>query len=259
MNHMQETLLRCRQDGKKILVGYFPLADPAMGDPVARVGEYLESGVDVLELGLPYEKPVLDGAVVRDSTKRALGVTGAEAALKSIGSLRQAFPTACLQIMTYHEIVEGIGLERFCRMAKEAGADGAMSPNASSMQAEELGRALEEQGLIMPRFAPFHLDRSAATEIAHKARGYVFVQAQDGKTGAQTGVPAEVGKNISLLRSCSEDIPLYAGFGISCPEQIKTLIAMGADGVIVGSSIISAVLEGRSRSYIFSLRAALDG
>ena len=259
MNHMQETLLRCRQDGKKILVGYFPLADPAMGDPVARVGEYLESGVDVLELGLPYEKPVLDGAVVRDSMKRALGVTGAEAALKSIGSLRQAFPTACLQIMTYHEIVEGIGLERFCRMAKEAGADGAMSPNASSMQAEELGRALEEQGLIMPRFAPFHLDRSAATEIAHKARGYVFVQAQDRKTGAQTGVPAEVGKNISLLRSCSEDIPLYAGFGISCPEQIKTLIAMGADGVIVGSSIISAVLEGRSRSYIFSLRAALDG
>jgi tryptophan synthase alpha chain len=259
MNHMQETLLRRMQDGKKVLVGYFPLADPAMGDQIARVGEYLESGVDVLELGLPYERPALDGRIVRDSMERALAVSDAKTALESIGELRESFPDACLQIMTYHEIVEAMGPEQFCRMAKEAGADGAMSPNASSMQAEELGRALEEQGLIMPRFAPFHLDRSAATEIAHKARGYVFVQAQDGKTGAQTGVPAEVGKNISLLRSCFEDIPLYAGFGISCPEQIKTLIAMGADGVIVGSSIISAVLEGRSRSYISSLRAALDG
>lgn len=258
MNHMQETLLRCRQDGKKILVGYFPLADPAMGDPVARVGEYLESGVDVLELGLPYEKPALDGGVVRDSMKRALGVMGAEAALKSIGSLRQAFPNACLQIMTYREIIEGIGLERFCRMAKEAGADGAMSPNASDKQTEELGLALEEQGLIMPRFAPFHLDRSTAADIAHSAKGYVFVQAQDGKTGVQTGIPGKVGENISLLRSCSEDIPLYAGFGISCPEQIRTLIDMGADGVIVGSSIISAVLEGKSKIYISSLRAALD-
>lgn len=259
MNHMQEALLRHRQDGRKVLVGYFPLADPAMGDQIARVGEYLGSGVDVLELGLPYGRPELDSRIVRDSMKRALEVADTEAALESIGELRKAFPDACLQIMTYHEIVEAMGPERFCRMAKEAGADGAISPNASGRKAGELGRALEEQGLIMPRFAPFHLDRPAAAEIAHEARGYVFVQAQDGKTGAQTGVPAEVGENISLLRSCSEDTPLYAGFGISCPEQIKTLIAMGADGVIVGSSIISAVLEGRSRSYISSLRAALDG
>lgn len=258
MNHMQNALLERKKNGMKTLVGYYTLGDPGMGDQVAKVGEYLESGVNVLELGLPYEDPSLDGAVVRDSMKRALEVVSTEAALKSIEGLREAYPDACLQIMTYYEIVEAMGVGRFCRMAAAVGADGAMSPNATVEQAEELGAALAEEGLIMPRFAPFHLNGRMADEIVHAARGYVFVQAQDGKTGAQTSVPPQVGDNISLLRSCCEDIPLYAGFGISCPEQIAALKNMDADGVIVGSSIISAVLEGKTESYISSLREALD-
>jgi len=255
---MKKILDAYKAEGRKVLVGYYPLGDPAMGEPLARIGEFLESGVDVLELGLPYENPSLDGAVVRGSMERALSVSDLQGAFDLIGQIRRRYPDACLQIFTYHEIIEKMGLAEFCARAEAAGADGAMSPNADDAQTEKLGACLESRNLIMPRFAPFRLCKDEAAEVVNTAKGYVFVQAQDGKTGAQKTVPSQVGDNIALLRSLNSKVPLYAGFGISCPEQIAKLMGMGADGVIVGSSIITSVLTGSSQQYISSLRRALD-
>ena len=90
MNHMEQVLGEKKAAGHKIFVGYFSLGDPAMGDQVERVGEFIADGVDVLELGIPYENPALDGAVVSASMARALEVTTPAAAMDSIAELRAA-------------------------------------------------------------------------------------------------------------------------------------------------------------------------
>ena len=87
---MEDALLTKMRAGRGILVGYLPLGDPAMGDLVSRAGSFLEAGVDVLELGVPCERPVLDGAVVRGSMERALERTSAEGALASVARLASA-------------------------------------------------------------------------------------------------------------------------------------------------------------------------
>lgn len=95
-SHMEDALLTKMRAGRGILVGYLPLGDPAMGDLVSRAGSFLEAGVDVLELGVPCERPVLDGAVVRGSMRRALERTSAEApSLRWRGWRRRTRAAAC--------------------------------------------------------------------------------------------------------------------------------------------------------------------
>lgn len=258
MNHMEQALGEKRAAGRKIFVGYFPLGDPAMGDQVERVGEFIADGVDVLELGIPYENPVLDGAVVSASMARALEATTATAAMDSIAELRAAYPDACLQIMCYYETIEAMGIEAFCEHAAAVGADGVLAPNVPSEAKPRLAEALDRAGLLQPLFVPVDLADEDVASFAKAGRGYMFLQAQEGKTGPRDGVSPRVEGNVDRLRGAGAMAALCAGFGISKPQQIKDLMAMGADGVIVGSSIIDAVIAGDSREYISSLRAALD-
>lgn len=258
MNHMEQVLSEKKAAGRKVFVGYFSLGDPAMGDQVERAGEFIADGVDVLELGIPYENPALDGAVVSASMARALEVTTPAAAMDSIAELRTAYPDACLQIMCYYETIEAMGIEAFCEHAAAIGADGVLAPNVPDEVKPALAEALDRAGLLQPLFVPVDLADADVAALAAAGRGYMFLQAQEGKTGARDGVSPRVEGNVRRLREAGATAALCAGFGISKPQQVKDLMAMGADGVIVGSSIIDAVIAGNSREYISSLRAALD-
>lgn len=258
MNHMERVLAEKKAAGHKIFVGYFPLGDPAMGKQVERVGEFIADGVDVLELGIPYKDPSLDGAVVSASMARALEVTTPLAAMDSIADLRDAYPDACLQIMTYYETIDAMGVDAFCEHAAAAGANGILAPNVPEDREDDLAKAIEGHGLLQPLFVPVDVSDKDVEGFAEKGRGYLFLQAQEGKTGPRDGVSPRVADNVRRLREAGASAALCAGFGISKPKQISDLMAMGAEGVIVGSSIIDAVLAGTSREYISSLRAALD-
>lgn len=257
LNPMCETLKSKHERGERILVAYFPLGDPAMGDPNARVGEFLEAGVDVLELGLPYEDPSLDGAVVSASMERSLSEMDLYQCLDVLHTLRSTYPSACLQIMAYFETVVGLGINKFCSLIKEAGADGAIVPNVPTDSYAALKTALNDLELLDILFAPIELTEKDARTVAKDGEGYVFLQAQNGGTGIKTSVAPQVKVNIATLRSLNTNALLCAGFGISSPEQVRTLVGMGVDGVIVGSSVILSVLEGRSKAYLQSLKEAL--
>ena len=255
---MDKTLKQKQERGERILVTYYPLGDPALGDPIARVGEFLEAGADVLELGLPYKNPSLDGAVVSASMERSLSCVDIYQALSIVRTLRETYPEACLQLMSYYEVAEELGLNEFCDLIKEAGADGVILPNAPAEKHSLLHETLNGLDLLDILFAPISINQVQAASIAQDAQGYVFLQAQTGGTGPQKSVAPQVKENIDTLRSLGTDALLCAGFGISSPAQVHELVAMGADGVIVGSSVILAALEGRSREYIHSLKDALS-
>ena len=258
VNRMEKILGKMKKAGEKILVAYYPLCDPLLDDPVAWAGKYFENGATVLEMGLPYENPCLDGKIVRDSMERALKQHTVDDAFDVIAELRKAYPENILQVMTYFEIIDKMGIENFAKRCAESGADGVLTPNIPENRVEELDRALGVYNLIQLRFAPFHLNEDAIQDLKKNARGYIFLQAVDGATGPQEKTSPQVGVNVTTLKQRGIETPVVAGFGISYPQHVREMKAMGADGVIVGSKIISEIENGNGEEFIRQLRSALQ-
>ncbi len=257
MNRMEATFRAKRTKGEKILVSYFPLCDTAMGDQVAWAKKYFRNGTTVLEMGLPCEDPCLDGAVVRASMERALKEHTMDDAFAVIARLREACPDNILQIMCYFEIVDKMGSKAFAKRCSESGADAVLSPNIPAERIAELDEALGEYGIFHLRFAPYHLTEAVMADLEQNAKGYIFLQAVDGATGAQVTTSKQVGVNVKLLKDLGIETPVVAGFGISNPQQVREVLDMGADGVIVGSAIVSAILEGKGEAFIAQLGEAV--
>lgn len=258
MNRMQKQLGEMKKAGEKILVAYYPLCDPLLDDPIAWAGKYFENGATVLEMGLPYENPCLDGKVVRDSMDRALAEHTLDDAFDVIQKLRKAYPNNILQVMTYFEIIDRMGIETFAKRCSESGADGVLTPNIPKSRVDELDRALGAYNLIQLRFAPFHLNEDVTKDLKENAKGYIFLQAVDGATGPQEKTSPQVGQNVKILKQSGIDTPVVAGFGISNAQHVREMMAMGADGVIVGSKIISEIQNGNGEEFIQQLRSALQ-
>lgn len=256
-NRMETTFQAMAEKGEKILVAYYPLCDPLIEDQVAWAGTYFENGATVLEMGIPYVDPVLDGATVRASMARALEEHDVSDAFKVIAELRAAYPDNILQVMTYYEIIDQMGIEEFAKACAQAGADGVLSPNTPAEVVPALDEALSKHGLINLRFSPYHLTPEAEEDLKQNARGYIFQQAVDGATGAQPTVSPQIGVNVKRLKSLGITTPVVAGFGISNGEQVAEAIGMGADGCIVGSAILTAIEKGNGAEFIKSLRDAM--
>ncbi len=258
VNRMERILGEMKQAGEKILVAYYPLCDPLLDDPVAWAGKYFENGATVLEMGLPYENPCLDGKIVRESMERALTKHTVDDAFDVIAELRQAYPNNILQVMTYFEIIDKMGIENFAKRCAECGADGVLTPNIPQSRVAELDRALGAYHLLQLRFAPFHLSGDAINDLKANAKGYIFLQAVDGATGPQEKTSPQVGENVKTLKQSGIGTPVVAGFGISNAQHVREMKAMGADGVIVGSKIISEIQNGNGEEFIRQLRSALQ-
>lgn len=259
MNRMVKILSGMKERGEKILVAYFPLADTIFeNDDAGWAKKYFDNGATVLEMGLPYENPSLDGKTVRDSMNRALSHTTVHKIFDTVRGIRLACPDNVLQIMTYYGNVEKFGIAAFAKLCADCGADAVLAPDTPREKYEEMDRELGKHGLVFLRFSLYNLTPEAIVDVKVNAKGYIFQQAVDGVTGVVEGVSDQVGKNIRQLRQAGISTPIVAGFGISSPQQIEAALAMGADGVVVGSAIVSAILQGRGETYISSLRATLD-
>lgn len=258
MNKMRAIFDKMMSNNEKILVTYFPLCDPELEDQVQWAKDYFANGTTVLEMGLPYHNPVLDGKTVKDSMLRALEHHTLEDAFKVVGEINKACPNNILEIMTYYENVELYGLEKFARKCKDVGVDAILAPNMPDEVKPEADRIFKKYDLINLRFATYNLTEAEIEDLKQNADGFVFVQAVDGATGPQEKVDLHVGENIRKLKEAGITTPAVAGFGISNAEQVSEMIKLKADGCIVGSSVISAIIKGTGKEFIHSLREALD-
>lgn len=258
MNRMERILQDKKQKGEKFLVGYFPLADTALaGDDVGWAKKYFDNGVTVLEMGLPYENPILDGKTVQDSMQRALQHTALDDVFGVIKGIRAQCPDNILQIMTYYGNVEKYGIAGFAKRCADCGADAVLAPDTPFDKYGEMDAELQKHGLLFLRFSFYNITPTALEDIRANARGYIFQQAVNGATGVVEGVSPQVETNIGIIKNAGVTTPVVAGFGISSAGQIQTAIGMGADGVVVGSSILAHILTGDAQAYIASLKAAL--
>ena len=206
-------------------------------------------GADVVELGFPFSDPLADGPVIRRAAERALARgMRTRACLECLATTRERLPETPLVPMTYSSLLEAYGWERFAADARAAGATSLIVADLPAGERPELRRVQ----LVAPTSTGERLRLAAAA-----TDGWLYLVTLTGTTGARSELSPALAGLVERARAVT-DLPLYAGFGISTPEQARAAAEL-ADGVAVGSRAVEVAEEGADalREYVASLRDAL--
>ncbi|MBS3815877.1 MAG: tryptophan synthase subunit alpha [Hadesarchaea archaeon] len=211
--------------------------DPSRDFSIKLVQELVESGADLIELGIPFSDPTADGPTFQAACERALenNVTPKDC-IEGIKTLRENGVDIPIIVTTYYNIPYVWGIKSFLKDIKEAGAQGIIIPNLPVDEADEVLKASEETDI-----SPIFLATPTTTEdrlkkIMKTTSGFLYIVNVEGVTGAREKIPKSTLKLIQKTKNQTE-IPLVAGFGISSKEHAKSIISAGADGIITGSAI----------------------
>jgi tryptophan synthase alpha chain len=208
------------------------------------------AGADLVELGFPFSDPLADGPVIRRAAERALAQgmrTGA--CLELLAETRARLPETPLVPMTYASLLEAYGWERFADEARAAGATSLIVADLPAGERPEVRRIQ----LVAPTSTDERV-RLAASETD----GWLYLVTVTGTTGARDELSPTLAGLVERARRATR-LPLYAGFGISTPEQARAAAEL-ADGIIVGTSALEAAERGPDAlgDFVSSLRDALD-
>lgn len=218
------------------LVAYVTAGDPDLKFTEQLVLRLAEAGADVIELGVPFSDPVADGPVIQRASERALkGGTTLAGVLKLAGRVRKksAIP---LVLFSYYNPVLQMGVERFAAHAAAAGVSGVLITDLTPEEAGEFVRTLRRRKLDTVFLAAPTSSNGRLRSIAQLSRGFLYLIARRGVTGAPTEVGAEIKSLLKRLRRHTR-LPVAVGFGISRPEQVAALDGL-VDGVVVGSALV---------------------
>jgi len=231
---------RLADEGRAALVGYLPVGYPSVAGSVDAVRTMIDAGADVIELGMPYTDPVMDGPVIQRAVDRALrGGTRVRDTLTAVEQL--AGRGAPILVMTYWNLVLRYGVEAYARDLAAAGGAGLITPDLVPDEAEGWIAASEARGLdrvflVAPSSTP---ERLASTSAA--SRGFVYAASTMGVTGERATVGTRAETLVAQTRAAGA-ARVCVGLGVSRPEQAAQ-VASYADGVIVGSAFVRALLD----------------
>lgn len=222
---------------KAVYMAHVYYGDPSEEFSLKVIKALCESGVDIIEFGIPFSDPTADGPVFQRACERALkGGMTPKKAIDGIKRLRNDGVKQPIVVTSYYNIVFHAGIEKFVKNIKEAGANALIVPNVPFEEVDPLLEAGEKHGINIIFLVAPTTSEKRLKEILKYAKGFVYVVAVTGVTGAREYLQEMTLKLVKKVRQHSK-IPFMVGFGISELEHAKTIIEGGADGVITGSAI----------------------
>jgi tryptophan synthase alpha chain len=233
-----------RGEGRAALMPYMMAGFPDRETSLAVAAAYVDSGADLIELGVPFSDPLADGPTIHAAATAALenGATLATA-LEVCRSVSERVPVV---LMVYVNMVLAHGgATEFARLALAAGASGAIIPDLPLGEAEDVRDAFNGEGLaLVPLVAPTTSAERLA-RICAVAKGFVYVVSTVGTTGERAEVPPELAALVAATKVASLATPVAVGFGIGTAAQAAE-VGRIADGVIIGSRLVRAAAEAGS-------------
>ena len=231
---------KARADGRSVLVGYLPAGFPDVAGGIDALRVMVDSGCDVIEVGLPYSDPVMDGPTIQAAAQQAL-----ERGFRTPDVLRTVEAVAGTGvpavIMTYWNPVERYGVERFAADLADAGGAGLITPDLTPDSGPEWIAAADQHDLDkIFLVAPSSTDERIAMTVG-ASRGFVYATAVMGVTGARKASSDLAGPLVKRARGLT-DLPIGVGLGVSNGDQAAE-VAGYADGVIVGSAFVRVLLD----------------
>lgn len=237
------SVLQVRRDsGTGALIGYLPAGFPTIDESIDAAVAIAENGVDVIELGLPYSDPVMDGPVIQQATQKALA-NGFR--LKHGFDAVRAITTQVdvpVLLMTYWNPVVQYGVDRFADDLAAAGGAGLITPDLIPDEAEPWLNASERTGLDRVFLAAPSSTKARLQQAVDSSRGFVYAVSTMGITGARTDVDSAAKSLVARLREVGAE-NACVGLGISTADQVREVLEY-ADGAIVGSALVKALASG---------------
>jgi tryptophan synthase alpha chain len=231
-----------RKVGRAGLVTFVTAGDPDL-ETSAQILEGLPSaGADIIELGMPFSDPMADGPAIQASSQRALaaGMTLAKT-LALVRCFRERDATTPIVLMGYYNPIYVYPVPRFLHEAREAGVDGLIVVDVPPEADEELCIPAREHGIAFIRLAAPTTDAARLPTVLANASGFVYYVSITGITGAAAPVVSDVHAQVERIKRHTS-LPVAVGFGVRTPEQVRE-IAKGADGVVVGSALVTKLKE----------------
>ena len=240
MTALDEVFARSRAEGRAALIGYLPAGFPSVDGGIAAMQAMVECGVDMVEIGLPYSDPLIDGPTIQAAAEQALaGGVRIDDVYRTVEAV--AATGAAVVVMTYWNPVQRIGVDRFAARIADAGAGGVITPDLIPDEAGEWLAASEAHGLgRIFLVAPASSDERIAT-VCRASSGWVYAASTMGVTGARDAVSGGAADLVARTRKAT-DLPVCVGLGVSSGAQAAEVAAY-ADGVIVGSAFVRRVLD----------------
>ncbi|MGQ0701061.1 MAG: tryptophan synthase subunit alpha [Panacagrimonas sp.] len=252
--------------GGKALIPYIMSGDPQPQHTVGMMHALVEAGADVIELGVPFSDPMADGPVIQLAGERALaaGMT-LRGVLGIVAEFRRTDAETPIVLMGYLNPIDRFGLADFARAAREAGVDGLLVVDLAVEESDEFSETLRGAGLDLIFLIAPTSSAARIRAIAARASGYLYYVSLKGVTGAANLDVASVAAKLDEIRGITK-LPVAVGFGIRDADSAAKVAAV-ADGVVVGSALVSEIernqsdpanLPARLKAKLAPMRAAMD-
>ena len=241
MNRIVDCFTRLKSAGSKGFIAYIGAGDPDL-KATTQLGLALDkAGVDVLELGVPFSDPLADGLVNQLASQRGLesGTTPSKV-LQTVAELRKSSQIPIV-LYIYYNLVHRHGMERFIKEAADAGVDGLLVLDLPPEEGAAYEGLMEKSGLTNIYLVAPTTPEDRMEFIAKRGRGFIYYVSREGVTGMQAKVADSLEQMVDKIRKHTA-LPVAVGFGISTPEQARTVAAV-ADAVVVGSAIVNQIAQ----------------
>lgn len=244
MNRYKKIFLRLKKEGRIAFIPFWMMGDPNINES-KKIIEFLAEEADVLELGFPFSDPLADGPTIQESVNNALrdNITTSKC-FDIVRSIRRDYPDKAIGLLVYFNLILSFGVDKFFRELNRAGVDSIIIPELppeeidSKIESEFSLLELSKKNNVSLVFLPStNISQRRLEKITKSSEGFVYAVSSPSTTGGKIDFTQELSNLIMRIKKL-KDIPVYVGFGVSSPDDIKKLKDIGADGAIIASKII---------------------
>lgn len=253
MNRIGQRFEMLKQQGQRGFIVYIGAGDPNLEATRNLAKAFDEIGVDVLELGVPFSDPLADGIVNQLAAQRGLeSGTTPKSVLETVRQIRGNLQIPIV-LYIYYNLMHHYGVERFIRDAALAGVDGLLVLDLPPEESENYESIMAKEKMsVIYLVAPTTPD-DRIEFIVKRGTGFIYYVSREGVTGMQQKISQNIGQMIGKIRAHTK-LPVAVGFGISTPEQART-VAECAEAVVVGSAIVNQIAKhGKSADMVAQVR-----
>lgn len=254
-NRITEKFGELAGEGEHALICYVVAGYPDIKTSQNGINALIRGGADFIEIGIPFSDPIADGPTIQAASNSALkfGITP-EKVLQLAKNIRKKHPTLPLLAMTYYNILLRPGMEKFMSQAKESGIDGFILPDMPIEEAEEYLAVASGLDLGTVFLASPNTPQARLVRIVDRTSGFLYLVSVYGITGSRNSYEDYTLNAIKNVKhSVGAKVPVAVGFGISTPAHARSMISAGADGVIVGSTIVDRMTKSSGKKMITEL------
>jgi tryptophan synthase alpha chain len=241
MNRIEARFKQLKAAGKKGFVVYIGAGDPNLDRTRELAVAFDLEGIDVVELGVPFSDPLADGLVNQLAAQRGLeSRTTPKKVLETVAAIRKESHVPIV-LYIYFNLMHRVGLANFIKDAAKAGVDGLLALDLPPEESENYESLMKEAGLAVIYLVAPTTPEDRIELIVKRASGFIYYVSREGVTGMQDKIATNINAMTALIRKHT-NLPIAVGFGISNPEQART-VAEFAEAIVVGSAVVNQIAK----------------